>query len=304
MPCLGAGARRCSTRAASRTPARNPGVPLGLALGGLAKSGRDKLTFLTDPATRELRRVGGAAHRRVDRQARHRDRAGRPASRCGPPRTTAPDRVFVGRSPRPTGRHPTDDRRRGCWTSSSAAGHPVIRIELDDPIDLAGEVVRWEVATAFAGRRPGHQPVRPAERRGGQGAHAARARGRDRRPPAQAGRPPRERRPSSRRASPIEARDEPRRARCGRRLGALAPRATSRSRRSSRRRPRSTRRIARVRARSRRRGCATTAGYGPRFLHSTGQLHKGGPPTGVFLQLTADHPETARSRAGRTRSAS
>jgi hypothetical protein len=37
-------------------------------------------------------------------------------------------------------------------------------------------------------------------------------------------------------------------------------------------------------------GCATTAGYGPRFLHSTGQLHKGGPSTGVFLQLTSDHP--------------
>jgi hypothetical protein len=36
---------------------------------------------------------------------------------------------------------------------------------------------------------------------------------------------------------------------------------------------------------------ATTAGYGPRFLHSTGQLHKGGPPTGWFIQLTADHPD-------------
>jgi hypothetical protein len=35
---------------------------------------------------------------------------------------------------------------------------------------------------------------------------------------------------------------------------------------------------------------ATTAGYGPRFLHSTGQLHKGGAPIGWFLQLTADHP--------------
>jgi hypothetical protein len=33
---------------------------------------------------------------------------------------------------------------------------------------------------------------------------------------------------------------------------------------------------------------ATTVGYGPRFLHSTGQLHKGGPNSGVFLQLTAD----------------
>ena len=37
-------------------------------------------------------------------------------------------------------------------------------------------------------------------------------------------------------------------------------------------------------------GMATTAGYGPRFLHSTGQLHKGGPPTGWFIQLTSDHP--------------
>jgi hypothetical protein len=38
-------------------------------------------------------------------------------------------------------------------------------------------------------------------------------------------------------------------------------------------------------------GRATTAGYGPRFLHSTGQLHKGGAPIGWFLQLTSDHPE-------------
>jgi transaldolase / glucose-6-phosphate isomerase len=35
-------------------------------------------------------------------------------------------------------------------------------------------------------------------------------------------------------------------------------------------------------------GAATTFGYGPRFLHSTGQLHKGGPPTGRFLQLVND----------------
>src|SRR6185503_9724951 len=39
-----------------------------------------------------------------------------------------------------------------------------------------------------------------------------------------------------------------------------------------------------VRARTK---CATTIGYGPRFLHSTGQLHKGGPNTGVFFQIEA-----------------
>ena len=36
---------------------------------------------------------------------------------------------------------------------------------------------------------------------------------------------------------------------------------------------------------------ATTVGLGPRFLHSTGQLHKGGPDTGVFLQVVGDDPE-------------
>ena len=40
-----------------------------------------------------------------------------------------------------------------------------------------------------------------------------------------------------------------------------------------------------------RHGIATTMGYGPRFLHSTGQLHKGGPGSGVFLQLTAEHEQ-------------
>jgi transaldolase/glucose-6-phosphate isomerase len=38
-------------------------------------------------------------------------------------------------------------------------------------------------------------------------------------------------------------------------------------------------------------GCATILGYGPRFLHSTGQLHKGGPDTGLFLQITSEPVE-------------
>jgi hypothetical protein len=38
-------------------------------------------------------------------------------------------------------------------------------------------------------------------------------------------------------------------------------------------------------------GCATMLGYGPRYLHSTGQLHKGGPNTGVFVIVTADPAE-------------
>ena len=44
-------------------------------------------------------------------------------------------------------------------------------------------------------------------------------------------------------------------------------------------------------------GVATTVGYGPRYLHSTGQLHKGGPASGLFLQLTIDHSRKSRCRA-------
>src|SRR5262249_52528016 len=41
-------------------------------------------------------------------------------------------------------------------------------------------------------------------------------------------------------------------------------------------------------------GCVVTHGFGPRYLHSTGQLHKGGPANGVFLQLVEDYgPELA-----------
>jgi hypothetical protein len=48
-------------------------------------------------------------------------------------------------------------------------------------------------------------------------------------------------------------------------------------------------------------GTATTAGIGPRYLHSTGQLHKGGPDSGVYLMLTAD-PERDLPIPGRAES--
>jgi hypothetical protein len=48
-------------------------------------------------------------------------------------------------------------------------------------------------------------------------------------------------------------------------------------------------------------GCATTLGFGPRYLHSTGQLHKGGPNTGLFLVITTDDAEdVAIPELGRT----
>ena len=179
-------------------------------------------------------------------------------------------------------------RRERLRDELRAAGHPVIEIELDDPIDLAGEMVRWEVATAFAGAvlgidpfdQPNVEEAKERTRRVLAGAGDGRTAAGRRRPT----------RTMAASASPSHDAEQPRGAPAPDAPGARRRRTTSRSRRSSRRRPRSTRAIARIRAALARTGCATTAGYGPRFLHSTGQLHKGGPPTGVFLQLTSDHP--------------
>ena len=129
-------------------------------------------------------------------------------------------------------------------------------VRLPDPLELGQEFFRWEFATAVAGVDPRHQPVRPAGRAGGEGPDERGARRRRRR--ARAG-------GLGRRAA--------------RRRGAAA--TTSASRPSSTRRPR-TRRGSRALAGAlgERTGCVVTHGFGPRYLHSTGQLHKGGPDTG------------------------
>ena len=273
-------------------PAINPGVSLGLAIGTLAQAGRDKLTFLADDEIASVRGVGRAAHRREHRQARRRDRPGRPrAARRPSSRYGAGPRV---RPHRPRGRATTAAATR-CADALEAAGHPVIRIDARRP-DRPRRRVR-----PLGGRdgdrrgRPRHRPVRPAERRGGQAADPRPARqGRARR--GGAGRSSRSRR---RRADPVRRRAAPahRGRRRRRRRAGPPPRPphgrtpTSRSRRSSPRRRSATRRSpGSAPCCATRTGRATTAGYGPRFLHSTGQLHKGGPPIGWFLQLTADHP--------------
>ena len=70
-------------------------------------------------------------------------------------------------------------------------------------------------------------------------------------------------------------------------LGSAHGRATtSRSRRSSTRRAQASSQP--LLARAHETGCVVTCGLGPRYLHSTGQLHKGGPNTGCFVQVVDD----------------
>jgi hypothetical protein len=151
-----------------------------------------------------------------------------------------------------------------------------VTIRLADAYDLGGEFVRWEIATAIAGTLLGvdafDQPnVQEAKTR------TARLLAEPARRPAGTG------------ARPV---DDPDLASDlwrtlaqggGKRYVAITAYVAPS--------PRRTKLLTDLRTRIRKQfGTATTLGYGPRFLHSTGQLHKGGPATVTVLQLTADDP--------------
>ena len=154
-------------------PARNAALALGLAIGTLARDGRDKLTFVADPEIASFGVVAGAAARREHRQARRRDRAGGPgAAGRGDAPTGRIGRSSGSRSRAPTARRrPTDARPTRCWTSSPppATRHPDRPARRDRP---RRGVRALGVRDGDRRDRPQDRPVRPAERRGGQGEHA------------------------------------------------------------------------------------------------------------------------------------
>ena len=278
-------------------PAANPGVSLGLAIGTLAKAGRDKLTFLTDD---EIVGFGAWAEQLLAESTGKHGVGIVPVDLepLGSADAYGPDRAFVR-----IALAGADGRKRDALAAAlEAAGHPVIRIDLADPIDLGAEIIRWEVATAIAGAvlgiDPFDQPNVEEAKRLTRDLLESVGQDHDRRSTDAAGA-----------AGPIATAD-------GLALyGDAALRLTAGddgsdvtaelARHLARRRPNAylclqafiaptparDAALARIRTllrdRTRR---ATTAGYGPRFLHSTGQLHKGGAPIGWFLQLTSDHP--------------
>ena len=210
-------------------PAANPGVSLGLAIGTLATAGRDKLTFLADDAIAVVRRLGRAAHRREHRQARRRASCPVDLEPLG----------GVGRLRRRPGVRPAS-RLAGAATTAAAttladaleaAGHPVIRIDARRPDRPRRRVRPLGGRHRDRRRRPGHRPVRPAERRGGQAADPRRAgaprarRGRRRRA-ATAARRRRRPHPARRRGAPADrGRRRPSSPSCARHLARRRPNA-------------------------------------------------------------------------------
>jgi glucose-6-phosphate isomerase len=239
----------------------NPGLWLGAAIGELARHGRDKLTFFVD---RPIESFGLWAEQLVAESTGKHGRGILPVADepVGEPAVYGPDRVFahLRNADQP------DERLDRAMERLSAAGHPTVTLPIKTPIDLGRVFFLSEYAVAVAGWA---LEINPFDQPNVQEAKDATKKVLD----------------SGEIPDIAPANDEQLRALLADAspphyvaiMGYLAPSDELDAA------------IADLRATIRElTGAAVTFGYGPRFLHSTGQEHKGGPPTGRFLQLVDD----------------
>lgn len=281
--------------AASVPPAENPGVVLGAIMGVLHNHGRDKVTIIASPGIWDF----GAWLEQLLAESTGKQGEGLipvDRERLGPPEVYGNDRLFAYL--RLDGG--ADPQQDAAVDALEAAGQPVVRMALRDPWELGEEVFRWEIATAVAGSiigiNPFNQPDVEAakvearkltdqyERDGSLPAespiledrgirlYADERNAGDLRAVAQ----------TFQSASPLVAflRAHLGRLRAGDYFCALAYVEMNAAHEE-------TLQALRHAVRDRKR-VATCLGFGPRFQHSTGQAYKGGPNSGVFLQITAD----------------
>jgi glucose-6-phosphate isomerase len=285
------GAAQAMARAcAARGPAEeNPGAALGAILGVLGSRGRDKVTLVASPGIHDL----GAWLEQL--LAESTGKAGKgliPVDRepLGPANLYGQDRLLVYLRLR-SAPSPAQDR---AVASLQAAGQPVVWIEVPEPYQIAAEFFRWEFATAVAGAI---LRINPFDQPDVEASKIATRRLTDEF--EKTGRLPVE--------TPIleaeglrllaDPRNAAELAAGGRTLAGLLRAHLGRIRPGDyaallayvemTAAHETALQGIRTRVRDRYR-VATCLGFGPRFLHSTGQAYKGGPNTGVFLQITCD----------------
>ncbi len=289
--------RASGPRAGTR---ENAGLWLGAVLGEAAKAGRDKLTLVMDPGIRAL---GVWLEQLIAESTGKRGTGIVPVADepPGSPEVYGRDRIFVGILLRDGGAATADGSAAGTRDALEAlarAGHPVVLYTIDDPEALGGEFVRWEVATAVAsailGVNPFDEPnvseskantLKALERFEAEGALPTEpALVRDERLALFTGGV----HGSALRPAAAQERD-PIAHVLAAHLSSVAPGDTLALLAFFDAAPEEAARLERLRVELRDRlRVATTLGLGPRYLHSTGQLHKGGPPNVVFLFLTAE----------------
>ena len=274
--------------------AQNPGVALGIVMGVAARSGRDKLTLVTGP---KLRPFGLWIEQLIAESTGKKGTGIVPIAgeTLGLPEVYGDDRLFVRL--RLHGGDPEEHDRDGKMERLRASGFPIVTINLKEPAAIGAEFVRWEIATATAGAildinpfdEPNVQQAKDATK-----ALLARFTSEGRLPVP---------------AAHVEADgfsltcDQQTWDRIGPRVGGAANPLTVMAEflRTVQKgdyvgllaylpfEEELEKRLSQLRNRLRDRlRAATMFGYGPRYLHSTGQLHKGGANSGVFLMITAD----------------
>ncbi len=248
----------------------NPGAWLGAVFAEAAKVGRDKITIVAPPA---IQSFGVWAEQLIAESTGKEGKGLVPVAdeALGAPELYGTDRLFVRLA------LPGDDESSAV-AALAKAGHPVVTLKLGDPLAIGAEFFRWEYAIAVAGAilginvfdQPNVQEAKDLTKKVlsegnpptvGQGIRWA----------GQSG-------------ATLEAAVQSLlgQVRAGDYVALLAFIAPS---------PEHDRALNAIRLAIRDSyRVATTVGYGPRYLHSTGQLHKGGPNTGVFLQLVGDDP--------------
>jgi transaldolase/glucose-6-phosphate isomerase len=281
-------ARSCDR---SVPPEVNPGVTLGVILGTLAMRGRNKVTIVTSPALRSL----GAWLEQLLAESTGKESKGLVPiddEALGSPEVYGKDRVFVYVRLRSA----PDPEQDGAVDALEKAGQPVVRITLNETMELGQELFRWEVATAVAGSVLGINPFNQPD------VEASKVATRkltfdfeetgklpEETPVLQQGDLSLFADGANEKSLATEAMSKTLEGYLAAHLARIHPgdyfavNAYIEMNEENREALQAVRHTIRDWKR-----VATTLGFGPRFLHSTGQLHKGGPNTGVFLQITSD----------------
>ena len=280
-------ARRMAEATREPDATANPGLRLGAAIGEAALAGRDKLTFFTSP---RLAALGDWAEQLI---AESTGKAGTgivPIVGEAPrePDAYADDRAFVIVRLADD----ADPQLEAFGHALEAGGHPVERIVLADPLDIGAELVRWEVATAVAGIVLGIDPFDQPNVQESKDATTALLEAFAARGVLPQPMPLVSELGVAVTADPAALGDAPVSVdgAVAQLVGLVRPGVDYLAVLAYLPKDAEVEaRLQRIRGRiGEATGAATTLGFGPRLLHSTGQLHKGGPDTGVFLQLTAD----------------
>ncbi len=266
-----------------------PAAKLGVALGELAKAGRDKLTFII---SQEIESFGDWVEQLLAESTGKEGKGILPVvgEKLAAPHTYGDDRVFIWLHLK------GDDSFAKAFESLIEAGHPVIEIVLGDVYDIGGQFFLWEMATAVAGQRLGINPFDQPN------VESAKVKAREMMAAYQEqGQLPAE--------TPLFKVDGIKVYSIGLGisfpteedpslkeifngfLGAADPGAyfTVQAYLPDTDKTHQALSVLRHGLRDRT-GFATTLGFGPRFLHSTGQMHKGDGGNGVFIQITSEKP--------------